>query len=346
MRKAVSIKNVVIGISFGMAAMLIAAACGNTEDASTGKNDKSRPAINAYQSNISSSDTSSAEASISAKESPDETSCQSSSIPDETTNTRKPEGDVQLDDILIIVRENGHGWNDSDKGKFITSDGWFFEFDATELEPENKSARFIEYENLYPILLEIAKTENPLAQVNADELSKNILDFKADLNDRTSESVGFDIGKVDYQIVREVNGELVFESIYSHGDSICGYTKNETAMKIVDITNQIIRDSTPVYGSGEAEQPDSSEAEELTDKDIADMEEVDKVISSLVESEDFKNGTLEEKEKLSFEVLDELIEKGFIKKDTVVKSDDLICFEYSCGAGGGIKLKEFDPLMN
>lgn len=343
MRKIIVTKNTVIGLGVSIAAMLAAAACGTVENTAPAE---SKPSVSAYQSVVSSPDDSKEP----SKEKTTQTSS-TTSIAEETASTaseaeREAEGNVQLDDILIIVRENGHGWNDSDKGKFITSDGGLFEFDATELEPENKSARFIEYENLYPILLDIAKTENPLAQVKVDELSKNILAFNADKNEWTSESVGFDIGKVDYEIIHNIDGKYTFESIYSNGDSICGYTKNETAMKIVDITNQIIRDSTPVYGSNEAEKSDSSEAEGLTDKDIADMEEVDKAISSLTESEDFKNGTLEEREKMSYDVINGLVEKGLVKEGSVVKSGDLICFQYSCGAGGGIMLKEFDPLMN
>lgn len=214
------------GLEVSLAVLL--AACGTVDENKTSAQSSSlKPAINVYQ------------VTGSVSESTTETSSEISS--DNSYPAEKEErSDIALADILIIVRENGHGWNDNDNGKFITSDGKLFEFDATELEPENKSARFIEYENLYPILLDIAKTENPLAQVKVDELSKDILDFKADQNDRTSESVGFDIGKVDYQIVRELNGELVFESIYSNGDSICGYTKNEIAMKIVDEVNRII----------------------------------------------------------------------------------------------------------
>lgn len=96
----------------------------------------------------------------------------------------------------------------------------------------------------------------------------------------------------------------------------------------------------------EVSEEESSEAESSVDEDIAVMSETEKYISELTDSDEYKNADIAEKKKQALALLDELIGKGLIEKDSVVESDGMISFQYKGGILGGIMLKEFEPYMN
>ena len=140
-------------------------------------------------------------------------------------------------DILIISRSYCHGWNDNDNGMFITSDGKIYKFDATG--KSTGKGRFFTYEQLYNYLVDLMKTTEPIDTVDVKSIVTDIESLKFSKDEWTNEHCGNDIGQHDYELVRKIDGKLVFDTLYTSGDSKSGYTKNKDVMKIVDNCNTI-----------------------------------------------------------------------------------------------------------
>ena len=140
-------------------------------------------------------------------------------------------------DILIISREYRHGWNDNDNGMFLTSDGKVYTFDATGKSTDK--GRFFTYEQLYDYLVGLIKTTEPIDTVDVKSMVTDIESLKFSKDEWTTEHWGNDIGQHDYELVRNIDGKLVFDTLYTSGDSKSGYTKNKDVMKIVDNCNTI-----------------------------------------------------------------------------------------------------------
>ena len=143
----------------------------------------------------------------------------------------------QVADILIISRSYCHGWNDNDNGMFITSDGKIYKFDATG--KSTGKGRFFTYEQLYDYLVDLMKTTEPIDTVDVKSMITDIESLKFSKDEWTTEHCGNDIGQHDYELVRKIDGKLVFDTLYTSGDSKSGYTKNKDVMKIVDNCNTI-----------------------------------------------------------------------------------------------------------
>ena len=70
-------------------------------------------------------------------------------------------------------------------------------------------------------------------------MNKDIESLKFSKDECTNEHWGNDIGQHDNELVRKIDGTLVFDTLYTSGDSKSGYTKNKDVMKIVDNCNTI-----------------------------------------------------------------------------------------------------------
>ncbi|MBO5560028.1 MAG: hypothetical protein J6A07_00085 [Firmicutes bacterium] len=93
--------------------------------------------------------------------------------------------------------------------------------------------------------------------------------------------------------------------------------------------------------------------EQFTDSELSDMEEVDKVLAGMTNSDEFKALDTAQKQERAVEVLTELAEKGtqarphsLIIKQSIASTDDVVSFQYACGVNGGVMLKEFGTKFN
>ena len=159
------------------------------------------------------------------------------SEPEQSMSDQSVSNQSVTTDILIISREYRHGWNDNDNGMFITSDGKIYKFDATGKSTDK--SRFFTYEQLYDYLVDLMKTTEPIDTVDVKSMVTDIESLKFSKDEWTNEHWGNDIGQHDYELVRKIDGKLVFDTLYTSGDSTSGYTKNKDVMKIVDNCNTI-----------------------------------------------------------------------------------------------------------
>lgn len=105
----------------------------------------------------------------------------------------------------------------------------------------------------------------------------------------------------------------------------------------------------------EKEEPEKEkedpEEKGLTEDDIVNMEEVDKTIESYMNTQEYREATLDEKVELMTKKLNDLAENGtdkrnetLIKKESIHAEKDkystMISFEYACGALGGVTVQE------
>lgn len=92
---------------------------------------------------------------------------------------------------------------------------------------------------------------------------------------------------------------------------------------------------------------DNNNKEVKTTGKISAMTYVDNKIQELLDSDDFKEAPLSEKEEMATVLLNNLADEGYIEKDSISPSDDIVSFTYSDeGILGGIKLEDFDPELN
>lgn len=155
-------------------------------------------------------------------------------------DTESEHNDLVIDNILIISRNYCHGWNDTDTGMFITSDGRVYDFDVTG-KSTDKYSRFLTYEQLYNYLLEKMNSADPITTVDVTSIIDNIQNIELSKNEWTNEYVANDIGRHDIELVRNIGNTLTFDTLYSTGDFLEGYTKNEIVMDIVNECNDIFK---------------------------------------------------------------------------------------------------------
>lgn len=110
-----------------------------------------------------------------------------------------------------------------------------------------------------------------------------------------------------------------------------------------DITHDFSEESKSDESST---QQDSLISDGFTDEELNAMDITDEKLRELTNTDEFKNGDLETRKKLAEDTLNELAKDGFVIKDSMSVSDDMISFSYKGGALGGIQLKDFDPYMN
>lgn len=103
----------------------------------------------------------------------------------------------------------------------------------------------------------------------------------------------------------------------------------------------------------EGAAPEETQSDTFSDKDLADMEEVDSVLSAWMQSEEFQFMSLEERETETRKLLFELAWYGteerpysLIEERSISYSDYVFSFTHTCGAGAAVMIKDFDPMMN
>ena len=89
-----------------------------------------------------------------------------------------------------------------------------------------------------------------------------------------------------------------------------------------------------------------TEPETLSDAEIEGMAAVDKAVSELTDSDNWKQANVDTRRELVVMLLNKLADDGLITKNSIYADEDLVSFEYTGGARGGIKLTPFDPMMN
>ncbi|HAJ97127.1 MAG TPA: hypothetical protein DCO72_05275 [Ruminococcus sp.] len=82
--------------------------------------------------------------------------------------------------------------------------------------------------------------------------------------------------------------------------------------------------------------------EQFTDKELNDIEIVDKAVSEMLNSNDFQKLSPEKRVKFAEKRLHELEEQDYIKQGSIRTYELNISFEYSCGISGGMMPYQFD----
>lgn len=82
-------------------------------------------------------------------------------------------------------------------------------------------------------------------------------------------------------------------------------------------------------------------AENAEEDEFEKMDFVNDKINELTSSDDYKNATLDEQQKLAYEMLADLEKDGYIRNLYYSSEDSLISFQYANGALGGVSLKDF-----
>lgn len=151
-------------------------------------------------------------------------------------------------------------------------------------------------------------------------------------------------------------GMLLRDSEYA-GDSSLWQIRE--LLKHTDMENEYRREFEMLAGvafggtdkAGAA--PEETQPETLSEKEIADMEEVNHVLSEWCKSEEFQSMSLEERETETRKLLYDLAWYGtenapysLIDERSITFSNDMFSFSYTCGALGGVRIKDFDPMMN
>lgn len=91
----------------------------------------------------------------------------------------------------------------------------------------------------------------------------------------------------------------------------------------------------------------SEESEEgLTSEELEQMWEAETYVQDFINSKKFQEASVDKRRSMSVEFLNTLAEKGLIIKESIYASDDMVSYSFSCGALGGISIKEWDPMMN
>lgn len=86
--------------------------------------------------------------------------------------------------------------------------------------------------------------------------------------------------------------------------------------------------------------------EGFTEQELLDMEYVDTKIQQLVETEQFKQASLNDRSVLVLSLLKVLKDDGYVKNIYYETDNTVISFEYSCDVIGGVMIKEWDKMMN
>ncbi len=151
-------------------------------------------------------------------------------------------------------------------------------------------------------------------------------------------------------------GMLLRDSEYA-GDSSLWQIRE--LLKHTDMENEYHREFEMLAGvafggtdkAGAA--PEETQPETFSDKELADMQEVHDVLSEWCKSEEFQSMSLEERETETRKLLYDLAWYGtesapysLIDERSITFSNDMFSFSYACGALGGVRIKDFDSMMN
>ena len=169
--------------------------------------------------------------------------------------------------------------------------------------------------------------------------------------------VDADTGRTAAELFDEADYEKYGDTI--KGDSVynCRYTVDDDINEDPDVSAEkhyhFYAQFEDEKGVHRSETIEISVYEQFTDKELGDMEEVNKVLTGMTNSEEYKALTVEQRKERALEVLNTLAENGtkerpysLIIKESIYAGDDMISFEYACGVYGGTMLKDFDPDCN
>lgn len=99
--------------------------------------------------------------------------------------------------------------------------------------------------------------------------------------------------------------------------------------------------------------PEETQSATFSNKELADMEEVNNAISEWMQSETFQSMGLEERETETRKLLYDLAWYGtesapysLIDERSITFSNGIFSFSYTCGVLGGVKIEDFNPMMN
>lgn len=84
----------------------------------------------------------------------------------------------------------------------------------------------------------------------------------------------------------------------------------------------------------------------LSSEDLEDMAAVDNKISALLSSDEWSVMNIGERKQAAAELLAVLAEEGLIRADSVEYFDARLYFQYACGVGGDIMLRDFELVLN
>jgi len=148
-------------------------------------------------------------------------------------------------------------------------------------------------------------------------------------------------------LVDPLNGEEI--EIIVDGDTDESVVDSNEDQSLIDKeTTEIVNDdklqdeTNGIEDTNSSGSDDEDDDDDLTDEDIDNMEIVDNAIEELLNSEEYKNATNEQKANKAIDMLHELggqyVKQGSIYND----KDELVSFEYSCGVLGGVQIKDFN----
>lgn len=197
--------------------------------------------------------------------------------------------------------------------------------------------------------------------LNALELVKNSESYKAWLSE-CSRTLGISYLNAEVIEVYENSalvksdsiGEITIPTVLPDGTSFRlkagdiievkydGYVAESYPAQIHNVYNIYVCESATVVGE-----------ETLSDLEIDEMRAVDDEIDKIF-TDEFSKMSTGEKAEYALEILNNLAENGteeypysLIQKNSIYyNGNDMISYSYKCGAGGGIKLEPFDPLLN
>lgn len=122
--------------------------------------------------------------------------------------------------------------------------------------------------------------------------------------------------------------------------------ENNEKISSKDIESENIREE--INQENFSEENNKEIVEGFTDRELSDMEEVDRRIAELMETKEFKKASLSGRKDLAENLLQELLDEGLINHSLIPEEDYLntVSFEYNCNVLGGIMLEPFNPMFN
>ena len=128
------------------------------------------------------------------------------------------------------------------------------------------------------------------------------------------------------------------------------YTR-QSSIEVVSGERSGLESDSSADASGDPSEQQSEQSSEssLSDEDkkmLDDMHKAEQRLEEVLSSDEYKNADEDHKRELANKVLSELVDEGYIIKDSVLEDDQNISFTYRGGILGGISLRGFDPYMN
>lgn len=220
--------------------------------------------------------------------------------------------------------------------------------ELTETVPEK-------YTILYDIQLRSSQTEFLIDQDDHEIIwyAEIPVDYQPDIVNLVDADTG--------EVVAELRDEADYEK---YGDTIKGDSVYNCRFLVdtdIDTDPDVSEDKYYHYyaefieghAQHRSETVDIWVVEQFTDKELDDMEAVDNAIFALRQSTEYQNSSDTEKHDLVISLLKELAETGtpdrpysLIIPESIHDDESTISFLYACDVGGGVMLKDFDPMMN